>query len=330
MLDVATSLTIAAVLAGTPLLLGALGEILTEKSGNLNLGVEGMMFMGAITGLIGSYSYEQAMLAAGMTPTGLMSALIALLVSFIAGAFGALIYAFLTVSLRANQNVTGLVLTIFGTGFGNFFGEYFGLKAGGYVAVSAVTKAAFAPVHIPVLSDLPVVGQLLFSYNWMVYFALALAVIMAWFLMRTRVGLNLRAVGEDPAAADAAGISVTRYRYLATVIGGGICGIGGMYMSMVTTSGVWVHGCVSGYGWLAVALVIFATWSPLRGILMAVIFGGLMIMRMYVSIPGLPVQIYDMIPYAATILVLIITSVRQNKEHAMPAGTGYNYFREER
>ena len=172
MLDVATSLTIAAVLAGTPLLLGALGEILTEKSGNLNLGVEGMMFMGAITGLIGSYSYEQAMLAAGMTPTGLMSALIALLVSFIAGAFGALIYAFLTVSLRANQNVTGLVLTIFGTGFGNFFGEYFGLKAGGYVAVSAVTKAAFAPVHIPVLSDLPVVGQLLFSYNWMVYFAL--------------------------------------------------------------------------------------------------------------------------------------------------------------
>ncbi|NLG10471.1 MAG: ABC transporter permease, partial [Coriobacteriaceae bacterium] len=308
MLDVATSLTVAAVLAGTPLLLGALGEILTEKSGNLNLGVEGMMFMGAITGLVGSYSYEQAMLAAGMTPTGMISALIAVSVSFIAGAFGALIYAFLTVSLRANQNVTGLVLTIFGTGFGNFFGEYFGLKAGGYVAVSSVTKAAFAPVQIPILSDLPVLGQLLFSYNWMVYFALALAVIMAWFLMRTRVGLNLRAVGEDPAAADAAGISVTKYRYLATVIGGGICGIGGMYMSMVTTSGVWVHGCVSGYGWLAVALVIFATWSPLRGILMAVIFGGLMIMRMYVSIPGLPVQIYDMIPYVATILVLIITS----------------------
>jgi simple sugar transport system permease protein len=310
--------------------LGALGEILTEKSGNLNLGVEGMMFMGAITGLIGAFYYEQAMLSAGLEPTGLVAALVALLVSFLAGAFGALIYAFLTVSLRANQNVTGLILTIFGTGFGNFFGEYFGLKAGGYVAVSSVTKAVFAPVQIPILSDLPVVGELLFQYNWMVYFAVALAIIMAWFLKRTRVGLNLRAVGEDPAAADAAGISVARYRYLATVIGGGICGIGGMYMSMVTTSGVWVHGCVTGYGWLAVALVIFATWSPTRGILVAAIFGGLMIMRMYVSIPGLPVQIYDMIPYVATILVLIITSVRQSKEHAMPAGTGYNYFREER
>jgi simple sugar transport system permease protein len=164
----------------------------------------------------------------------------------------------------------------------------------------------------------------------MVYFAIALALAMFWFFKKTRFGLNLVAVGEDPAAADAAGINVTKYRYLATVIGGGICGIGGMYMSMVTTSGVWVHGCVTGYGWLAVALVIFATWSPLRGILVAVIFGGLMIMRMYISIPGLPAQIYDMVPYLATILVLIITSVRQSKEHAMPAGCGLNYFREDR
>jgi simple sugar transport system permease protein len=330
MLDTVTALICAAVLAGTPLLLGALGEILTEKSGNLNLGVEGMMFMGAIAGLIGSYSYEQAMQALGVVPAGALSALIALLISFLAGALGALIYGFLTITLRANQNVTGLVLTIFGTGFGNFFGEYVGLKAGGYVAVGAATKAAFSPLPIPLLSDIPVLGKLLFQYNWMVYFAIVLALAMWWFLKRSRAGLNLRAVGEDPAAADAAGINVSRYRYVATVVGGGICGIGGMYMSMVTTSGVWVHGCVTGYGWLAVALVIFATWSPLRGILVAVIFGGLMIMRMYVSIPGLPAQIYDMIPYAATILVLIITSVRQSREHAMPAGCGLNYFREER
>jgi simple sugar transport system permease protein len=330
MLDTATTLIVAAVLAGTPLLLGALGEILTERSGNLNLGVEGMMFMGAIMGLIGSWGYEQAMTAAGMEPVGSVSALIALVVSFVAGAFGALLYGFLTITLRANQNVTGLVLTIFGTGFANFFGEYAGLQAGGYVAVGAQTKAAFTALYIPFLSDIPVLGPLLFQYNWLVYLAVAIAVVMALFLFKTRFGLKLRAVGEDPAAADAAGIHVARYRYLATVIGGGICGIGGMYMSMVTTSGVWVHGCVTGYGWLAVALVIFAMWSPLRGILVAVVFGGLMIVRMYVSIPGLPVQIYEMLPYLATILVLIITSVRQSREHAMPASTGLNYFREER
>lgn len=327
MLSTLNSLFIAAVLAGTPLLLGALGEILTEKSGNMNLGVEGMMFMGAITGLAGSYYYEQA---AGGRASGIVSALIALLVSFLAGALGATIYSFLTISLRANQNVTGLTLTIFGTGFGNFFGEYIGQKTGGYVAVSDVTKSAFSRLNIPILSDIPVLGKLLFHYNWLVYFAIILAVFMAWFFNRSRVGLNLRAVGEDPATADAAGISVTKYKYIATIIGGGICGIGGMYMSMVTTRGVWVHGCVSGYGWLAVALVIFATWNPTRGMLVALVFGGLTIMRMYVNIPGLPAQIYDMFPYLATVLVLVITSMRQSKEHAQPKSCGTNYFREER
>ena len=330
MLNTMSSLFIAAVLAGTPLLLGALGEILTERSGNLNLGVEGMMFMGAITGRAGSYYYEQSVLTAGGAPSGAVSALIALLASFAAGMLGALIYSFLTISLRANQNVTGLTLTIFGTGFGNFFGEYIGQKAGGYVAVSSVTKSAFSGLHIPVLSDLPVFGRLLFQYNWLVYLAVLLAALLAWFFGRTRMGLNLRAVGEDPAAADAVGINVTLYKYAATIIGGGICGVGGMYMSMVTTSGVWVHGCVSGYGWLAVALVIFATWSPFRAILVALVFGGLTIMRMYVAIPGLPAQIYDMLPYVATILVLVVTSMRSSREHAQPQSCGLNYFREER
>lgn len=330
MLNTLNGLFIAAVLAGTPLLLGALGEILTEKSGNLNLGVEGMMFMGAITGLAGSYYYEQAVIAGGGNPSGILSAAIALATSFLAGAGGALIYSFLTITLRANQNVTGLTLTIFGTGVGNFFGEYIGQQAGGYVAVTDVTKKAFSGLNIPLLSDIPVLGPLFFQYNWLVYFAVIVAVIMAWFFSKSRVGLNLRAVGEDPATADAAGINITLYKYLATVIGGGICGIGGMYMSMVTTSGVWVHDCVSGYGWLAVALVIFATWSPARGMIVALIFGGLTIMRMYINIPGLPAQIYDMVPYVATILVLVITSMRQSKEHAQPKSCGLNYFREER
>ncbi len=330
MLSTLNSLFIAAMLAGTPLLLGALGEILTERAGNINLGVEGMMFMGAITGLIGSYYYEQAVLRSGGTPNGFVSSLIALIVSFIAGAFGALIYSFLTITLRANQNVTGLTLTIFGTGFGNFFGEFFGQKAGGYIAVTDVTKKAFSRLHIPGLSDIPVLGKLLFQYNWLVYFTIILALFMTWFFRKSRVGLNLRAVGESPATADAAGIDITKYKYAATIIGGGICGIGGMYMSMVTTSGVWVHGCVSGYGWLAVALVIFATWDPARGMLVSLVFGGLTIMRMYVNIPGLPTQIYDMLPYIATLLVLIITSMRESKEHAQPKSCGTNYFREER
>ncbi len=330
MLNVLSNLFVAAVLAGTPLLLGALGEILTEKAGNMNLGVEGMMFMGAITGLVSSYYYEQLVMSLGGTPSGLVSSLTALITSFLAGAFGALIYSFLTITLRANQNVTGLTLTIFGTGAANFFGEFFAQKAGGYIAVSDVTKKAFVNLNLPGLSQIPVLGKLLFQYNWMVYFAVVVAVIMMWFMAKSRIGLNLRAVGESPATADAAGIPIEKYKYGAAIIGGGICGIGGMYMSMVTTSGVWVHGCVGGYGWLAVALVIFATWSPARAILVSIVFGGLTVMRMYISIPWLPTQIYDMLPYVATILVLIFTSMHENKEHSQPASCGINYFREER
>lgn len=324
------NLAVAAVLAGTPLLLGTLGEILTERSGNINLGVEGMMFMGAIAGLAAPYAYEQCVLGADGSPVGWIGALLALAASFLAGALGALIYGFLTITLRADQNVTGLTLTIFGTGAGNFFGEYLGNRAGGYVALGDEMKGAFADLSIPGLSQIPVVGRLFFQYNWVVYLAVALALAMGYFFKRTRAGLYLRAVGEDPAAADAAGIDVIRYKYMATVIGGGICGIGGMYMSMVTTSCVWVHGCVSGYGWLAVALVIFAAWSPVRALLAALIFGGLTVLRLYLHIPGMPMQIYEMFPFIATILVLIITSVRQSRENVQPKSCGKGYFREER
>lgn len=324
------NLAAAAVLAGTPLLLGTLGEILTEKSGNINLGVEGMMFMGAIAGLSVPYFYEQLALEAGVSPSGTAGALMALAASFAAGALGALIYGFLTITLHADQNVTGLTLTIFGTGLGNFFGEYLGYQAGGYAALGEELKSAFHNLSIPGLSQIPVLGKLLFQYNWMVYFAVILSLAMNHFLRRTRLGLNLRAVGEDPAAADAAGIDTTRYQYTAVIIGGGICGIGGMYMSMVTTSGVWVHNCVSGYGWLSVALVIFSVWSPARALLAAVIFGGLTVLRLYLPIPGMPIQIYEMLPYAVTILVLIVTSIRQRRENMQPKSCGVNYFREER
>ncbi len=315
----------AAVFAGTPLLLGTLGEILTEKSGNLNLGVEGMMYMGAVSGLAGAYFTE-----IWFNGAGLPAVIAALIFSFLAGCLGALIYAFLTISMRADQNVTGLTLTIFGTGFAKFFGELMGQKAGGYVKVAAKTARSFGKMKLGGLSKIPVVGELFFHYNFMVYLALILTLALAFFLNRTRKGLNLQAVGEDPSTADSAGIPVARYRYFATVLGGGICGLGGMYMSMVNQKGIWVPECVSGYGWLAVALVIFSTWNPLRALYCGLIFGGFTILRMYVPVPGLATQLYDMLPYVATVLVLIATSIRQSKEHRQPAGCGHNYFREDR
>ena len=317
----------AAVLAATPLAFATAGEILTEKSGNLNLGVEGMMFMGASGGIAAAFLYEQA---AGPGANPYIAVLLAVLAGFLAGALGGLVYAVVTVTLRANQNVTGLTLTIFGVGLGNFLGELLGIQAGGYASVSDVTKAVFSGVSIPLLSDIPYLGNMLFRYDFMVYLAVAIVIVMAWFLSKTRKGLSLRAVGESPATADAAGISVSRYKYLATCIGGGICGLGGMYISMVRTNGTWVHNCVAGRGWIAVALVIFAAWRPLRVIWGAMLFGGLSVLRYYLPISGLPTQVYDAIPFVATVLVLILTSVRQGGEGAQPKACGLNYFREER
>ena len=317
----------AAVLAGTPLLFGTLGEILSEKSGNLNLGVEGMMFMGAIGGLASVFLLE---IWLGVQFAGWLAVLIAIAGSFLIGAFGALIYSVLVVSLRTQQNVTGLALAIFGVGFGNFFGDFLRrYSPAGSVSVSASAREGFANLRIPGVSAIPVIGPLLFNYNILVYLALAIAVSMAIFLNRTRWGLNLRAVGESPATADAASINVTRYKYLATCIGGGICGMGGMYIAMVATGGVWNHNAVYGFGWISVALVIFATWSPSRALLGSFIFGGLTILRFYLPV-GIPMQIYDTFPFIATILVLIFTSIRQTKEHKPPAHVGVNYFREER
>jgi len=332
-MDSIVNLLCAAVLAGVPLLFGTLGEILTEKSGNLNLGVEGMMYMGAIGGLSTIYFYE---MYCGAMANQLLCLVLAVAGSFLCGALGALIFSFLTITLRANQNVTGLTLTIFGTGFGNFFGEIIGSRsASNYMTISTEAKAAFANHNLlPFLANsdsafLQGLNKMFFGYNWLIYFGIAIALVMAWVLKYTRIGLNLRAVGESPATADAAGINVERYKYLATIIGGGICGIGGGYISLVISNGVWVNSCVNGKGWIAVALVIFAVWSPARALMGSLVFGGLSIMRLYIPL-GIPMELYDTLPYVATIVVLIFTSVKQTKEHAQPAHCGLNYFREER
>ncbi len=318
----------AAVLNGTPLLFGTSGEILTEKSGNMNLGVEGLMFMGGAFGLCGAFVYGQI---AGDSASGVIAVIIALLLSFAAGAAGSLIFSFLTITLRANQNVTGLALTIFGTGVGQFVGELMRLKVGGNVTVSNALKAAFADPILPeFLQDIPVIGPILFSYNFFVYLGFAMAIAMAYFVSKTRSGLNLCAVGESPATADAAGINVTKYRYLATVIGGGISAVGGMVYTMTIAGGVWNHSGLSGEGWVAVALVIFCLWKPLNALWGSILFGGLLILYLRLPIPFLPTQIYKVVPYIVTAIVLIVVSMRQRREDQPPQGLGLNYFREER
>lgn len=319
---------VAAFLAATPLLLGCIGEILTEKSGHLNLGVEGMMFMGGIAGLAGTYNYEHAV----ENPNSFVAAVIGLVCAFFCAMFGAFIYALLTVTLRANQNVSGLALTTFGTGFGNFFGEVMGNAAGGYCAVGDTVKNAFNS-GIPVLRDIPVIGKLLFSYSFLVYIALALAIVLSYFLTKTRAGLNLRAVGESPATADADGINVTLYKYLAICIGGGICGLGGLYIVMSATNGtggVWVYNSISGFGWLAVAIVIFCTWNPLTAILCSLVVGGLSVIKYYYPISWIPSAIYEIFPYIVTVVVLIAIIFRKKQTNRPPTALGLAYFREER
>ena len=322
------NLITAAVLYGTPLLYGTAGEILTEKSGNLNLGVEGMMFMGGAVGLGAAFYYEKLAGAAVSAP---LAVVIAIAASFLAGVLGALIFSFLTTTLRANQNVTGLALTIFGTGVGQYLGEFMRVREGTYVAVSNLLKNAFNHSPFPTaLQQLPVVGPVIFRHSIFLYIGLAIAIAMAWFFRRTKAGLYLRAVGESPATADAAGINVTRYKYLATVIGGGISAIGGMVYIMTIAGCVWNHEGLSGEGWLAVALVIFCLWSPYRAIWGSILFGGLLILYLRMPIDLIPDQIYKILPYVVTVIVLIFTSLRNNREKQPPASLGNAYFREER
>lgn len=318
----------AAVLNGAPLLFGTLGEILTEKSGNLNLGVEGMMFLGGAMGLGAAFYYERMV---GVSANGIVAVLLAVLFSFLAGALCAFIYSVITITLRANQNVTGLALAIFGTGAAQFLGEYMRTTSGGFVAISNGLKAVFEGSPFPAfLKEIPVLGPVLFSHNVFVYAGVVLAIAMALFFKRSRMGLYLRAVGESPATADAAGINVTRYRYLATIIGGGISAIGGMVYITTIAGSVWNHEGLAGVGWLAVALVIFCLWRPLNAIWGSILFGALMILYLRLQLPFIPDQLYKILPYVVTVVVLIFTSMRNSKNKQPPASLGLAYFREER
>lgn len=316
-----------AIVQGIPLLFGSTGEIITEKSGNLNLGIPGIMYMGGSCGVIGAYLYEQSV----SVPHPFWCIVIPLLASLIGSTLAALIYSFLTITLRANQNVTGLALTTFGVGFGDFFGGSMTkiFADGGNLSVK--TTADYFKTALPFADNLGWFGEIFLSYGFLAYLAVIIAFLAAWFLKKTKAGLHLRAVGENPATADAAGINVTKYKYLATCIGGAIAGLGGLYFIMDYTGGSWTSGGFGDRGWLAIALVIFALWRPNIGILGSFVFGGLYIAYTYISgLSRSAIAIFNMLPYIVTIVVLILTSVRDKKENQPPQSLGLAYFREER
>lgn len=316
-----------AIVQGIPLLYGSTGEILTEKSGNLNLGIPGIMYMGGSAGVIGAYLYERSV----EVPVPFWCIVIPLLSAIIGAAFAAFIYSFLTITLRANQNVTGLALTTFGVGFGDFFGGSLTKIFAGGGNLSVKTTADYFKTPLPFSDKLGAIGTIFFSYGFLVYLAVIIALLAAWFLKNTRAGLHLRAVGENPATADAAGINVTKYKYLATIIGGAIAGLGGLYFILDYTGGSWTNGGFGDRGWLAIALVIFALWRPNISILGSFVFGGLYIAYSYISgLSRSAVAIFNMLPYLVTIVVLILTSVRNKKENQPPASLGLAYFREDR
>ncbi len=316
-----------AILQGTPLLFGATGEILTEKSGNLNLGIPGIMYIGAISGVIGGFFYQNS----GAVVQPALAILVPLLCCLLGALLVSLLYCFLTINLKANQNVTGLAITTFGVGFGNFFGgSLIKILKSDVPYLSLVKIAKAYKTTLPFAKNLGKLGQLFFSYGFLVYLAVFIAVGMGIFLKRTKTGLHLRAVGENPATADAVGINVSRYKYFATCIGGMIAGLGGLFYIMDYSNGIWSNNGFGDRGWLAIAIVIFATWKPTVSILGSYLFGALYILFNYINVPMQFLPLIQMLPYVVTIVVLIAVSIRKKRENQPPASLGLTYFREDR
>ncbi|HPS66624.1 MAG TPA: ABC transporter permease [Holophaga sp.] len=282
-----TSILFATVVAGTPLVLTALGELVTERSGVLNLGAEGVMAVGAISAFA-------ATCASGSPWVGVLAGMAA-------GMMMSFLFAVLTLTLMADQSAAGLSLSIFGVGLSAFIGKPY----------ESVALPSVHALRIPVLADLPYIGPALFHQQALVYFSWIMLGLVAWFLYRTKPGLALRAVGESPVSAHDIGHPVIRIRYLATLFGGAMAGAGGAFLSVFYTP-MWVEGMVAGRGWIALALVVFATWRPLRVLIGAYLFGGAMISQMFVQGSGLklpiPAQFLSSLPYAATIVVLVLIS----------------------
>ncbi len=308
---------------GVIFLLGSVGEIITEKSGHLNLGIPGIMCLGTAGGCFGVSICTN--MAGGMQ--WILLILIPIFFAVLFSAIGGLIYAFLTVTFRVNQNVVGLALTTFGAGFAQFFMDNF-------VDTMRFSKASkIIRTPLPFAENLGWFGELFLSYGFLFYFAIIIAIVSAIILKKTKVGLNLRAVGENPATADAAGINVSAYKYSAILIGSAIAGLGGLLYVMEYNRGTFDNTLtIQAFGWLAIALVIFSMWKPDLCILGSIVFGGLYILGFKITgLPSLAVQeLIKLLPYVVTVVVLIVTSILDSKENQPPASLGLNYFREDR
>ena len=321
-----------AVAQSIPLLYGSTGEIITEKSGNLNLGIPGVMYVGGICGVIGSFLYERSLSdPAQINP--FLGVAIPTVCCLLGSLAMGLLYCFLTVNLRANQNVPGLAMTTFGVGFGNFFGgSLIKLTGADVPTISLGTTSNLFRTTLPLAKSTGAFGHMFLSFGFLAYLAIIIALAASYVLNRTRVGLQLRAVGEDPATADAAGISITRYKYLATCLGCMIAGLGGLYYVMDYSMGIWSNDAFGDRGWLAIALVIFTIWRPNVSVLASILFGGLYILYLYIPTgKNLAIkELYKMLPYVVTIVVLVISSLRNKRENQPPESLGLPYFREER
>ena len=298
------SITIAVVVVSTPLVFAAIGELVVEKSGVLNLGVEGMMIIGAVCAFVTIIETDSHFLA--------------IIFAMLGGAFMAMMFGILTLVLMSNQVATGLALTLFGLGLSTLIGQKY----------SGMSAPDFPHLFFPGLSDLPVVGRLLFSHDYMVYLSIVLVIAVSWILRSTRTGLVLRAVGENHDAAFTIGFSVLRVRMLALMFGGACAGLGGAYLSIVQTL-IWVEGMTSGRGWIALAIVVFASWRPVRCMLGAYLFGGIVILQLNAQVIGIGVQAQylSMLPYLGTVAVLVAISAskRKSKQQA-PACLGKTFF----
>ncbi len=286
-----TSILFSTVVAGTPLIIVALGQLVAEKSGVLNLGAEGMMAVGAVAAFITAFHTGNAWLG--------------IIAGMLAGMAMSFLFAIVTLTLLGNQVATGLALSIFGVGLSAFVGKPY----------ESEILQAVPPIRIPFIADIPIIGPALYNQQFLVYFSWALFWFVLWFLYRSRGGLVLRAVGESPASAHSIGYPVIRIRYLATLFGGAMAGIGGSFLSVFYTP-LWVEGMVAGRGWIAIALVVFATWRPLRVLVGAYLFGGVMVAQLFIQGSGLdinlPSQFLSSLPYWATIIVLVLISRNQN------------------
>jgi len=318
------SFLVSAIKFGMVLLLGSTGETITEKSGHLNLGLPGVMCVGTACGCVAeALFFDLVGGRRGMESLSFFAILIPILATIIGGALMGLIFSFFTVTLHANQNVTGLAMTTLGVGISDFMiASVDGWKF--------TAGAKFFNATLPFADSLGWFGKLFFSYGIMVVIAIVVALVTSFVLNKTRVGLHLRAVGENPATADAAGINVTAYRYIATCVGCAISGLGGLMFVMDYLNGNWEY-VIDAIGWLCVALVIFTTWKPTFGIFCSIIFGAFYVAAEY--IPGISLaskEIFKMLPYLVTIIVLIFTGIKNKKENQPPAALGLPYFREER